>query len=133
MVSKSSTTILTRYTLSFVLASALIFSFGLHSVQIEHMHFNQVHTEAKEQEHGHSFASLDVYMHLSEKKLFLFIPAVILSTSFFAYIALLLKTRTLMLANWYARMMQKQNAYKNRIHDYNTYFLRKGVFHSKAY
>jgi hypothetical protein len=122
-----------RYVLTGILACGLIFSLGLHTIQVEHSHFTMAHGETREHEHKQDFASLDVYMHLSEKKLFIFIPTVILLSSFFAYVALLLRVRTLMLANWYARMMQKQSARKSRIHDYHSYFLRKGIVHSKAY
>lgn len=133
MGGRKNTALFTRYLLAGILACGLILSLGLHTIQIEHSHFTLAHDEAREHEHKQNFASLDVYMHLSEKKLFLFIPVAILLVSFLAYEALTLKIRMLLHANWYARMVQKRSAHQSRIHDYHSYFFRKGIFHSKAY
>lgn len=131
MESKSNTAIFMRYALSFILAGALIFSFGLHSVQIDHIHFNALHSHTEE--HKSKFVSLETYMHLSDKKIFLFIPIATLLPFFILNASLMLKAQLVLLSGWYTRLLRRQSVQQSRVHNYLCYFLRKGIFHSKAY
>lgn len=57
----------------------LLFSFGLHSVQVAHSHPNhaehQGHTHGESQEHKSSGSTLGEYMHAADKKLLLILAA----------------------------------------------------------
>ena len=55
--------------LAFFVVSMLIFSFGLHSIQIPHDHQDHYTTHANEKGHVGEFERLSSYMHVAEKKL----------------------------------------------------------------
>ncbi len=120
-----------KYLLSIVLALGLLFSFGLHSVQVEHEHFgasplNETH------EHKRGFAALDTYMHLSDKKILLFLPVALL---FLPFLSRQMRIEELLLlsATRYAKMLHERYTDQYRVFDYTRHFLRKGLIHSKVY
>jgi hypothetical protein len=122
--------------LSILLALGLLFSFGLHAVQIQHTHFtvapeHSPHNHGEEKE-ASGITMLEVAMHLADKKLLLFlVTGLILLTPF-------LNERRILLSLLLFALRSASNSYKRhghqfRMHDYLSLFLRKGIFHSKAY
>ncbi len=55
----------------FFLASTITFSLGLHSIQLEHVHFGSAHASGHAP--GADIISIDEYVHGTEKKFFIFL------------------------------------------------------------
>jgi hypothetical protein len=117
--------------LSIILALGLLSSFGLHAIQIEHEHFVASPAHGTH-EHKQGFATLDTYMHLSDKKIFIFLPVALLFLSFLSR-QMRIEELLLLSATRYATMLQERYGNQYRAFDYTRHFLRKGLIHSKAY
>jgi hypothetical protein len=117
--------------LSIILALGLLFSFGLHAVQIEHEHFVASPAHGTH-EHKQGFATLDTYMHLSDKKMLIFLPVALLALTFFSK-HLRIEELLLLSATRYAKLLHERYGNQYRIFDYAHTSLRKGLMHSKAY
>jgi len=117
--------------LSIVLALGLLSSFGLHAVQIEHEHFMTSSAHGTH-EHKQGFATLDISMHLSDKKIFIFLPVALL---FLPFLSRQMRIEELLLlsATRYATMLQERHGNHYRVFDYLRLFLKKGILHTKAY
>jgi hypothetical protein len=111
--------------LAFSLAFCLLFSFGLHSIQVEHTHFH-----AGKHHDSDSHSTMGEYLHLSDKKL-LALPIILFVYVFFT-------TRDAwgtfngILFSMYIRY-RKCYVPSFRIFHYLCFFLRAGKIHSKAY
>jgi hypothetical protein len=117
--------------LSIILALGLLSSFGLHAVQIEHEHFLASPAHGAH-EHKQGFATLDTYMHLSDKKYLIFLPVVLLALSFLGR-QMRIEELLLLSATRSARMIHERYGNQYRMFDYIRLFLKKGILHSKTY
>ncbi len=114
-----------------LLSVGLVFSFGLHAIQIEHVHFTAEGTHGGE--HTSSISLLGEYMHLADKKL--------LASLFFASISLwtFLELRISLWDQLLAHASRVHTSRKktapplSRIFDYVRVFLKRGMIHTKAY
>lgn len=123
-----------RSTLSILLSLSLLFSFGLHAVQIQHGHFEvSEHNERHSHEGSHAVddSALDVTMHLLDKKLLLWLGAALLLAVFFEPKKLAI--RLLVCASRTAKISHDRYGNIFRMHDYLCLFFKKGIFHTKAY
>lgn len=118
------------------LALVLIFTLGLHAVQVHHEHFGNTNEHS---DHDHTvpndtsgFSILDIAMHLFDKKLLF-----LLITTTIAFAILQDEKRLVMrlLLTHARKAMRECGRYGNefRIHNYVALCFRNGTFHSKAY
>ncbi len=109
----------------------LVFSFGLHAVQVEHVHFNAEHTHGDE--HASLASILGEYMHLADKKLLLGIFFASTSLWTFLELRMSLWERLLYRASQVDALRRRRVLRIYRIFDYVRIFLRKGTIHTKAH
>ena len=118
-----------------MLSVGLVFSLGLHAIQVEHVHFatEGTHENAHEDEHSTGISLLGEYMHLADKKLLwvMFFAGVSLWT--FLEFKISLWDRLLLSAVQVYVSGKKRVSLSSRIFDYVRIFLRKGTIHTKAY
>jgi len=124
-----------RSVVSILLTLALLSSFGLHAIQIHHEHFASIqehggHDHSGEK-HAFGFETLDIAMHHADKKLVLFFVAGVLLVSFLTERKRL--QSLLLFALRFVKNSYERHGHKYRMHDYLSLYLRKGIFHSKAY
>lgn len=131
MHQKSNILSLIKCAFSVFLALCLLFSFGLHALQIKHAHVNDSPHEAAH-EHTPDTASLDANMHMADKKIFLFFSSLLLSWLYLRN-RLDVQRLQLILSLYLTRARYVQYGNRYRIFDYHSYFFRKGIFHSKAH
>ncbi len=118
--------------LSIILVLGLLSSFGLHAVQIEHEHFSASSTHGTH-EHKQGFATLDTYMHLSDKKYLIFLPVLALTLLSFLNHRVRMEELLLLSATRHAKILHDRFGKQHRAFDYLCRFFRKGLLHSKAY
>ncbi len=125
-----------RSVVSILLTLALLSSFGLHAIQIHHEHFASIqehggHDHSGEK-HAFGFETLDIAMHLADKKLVLFLVASIVLLAPFLTERKRLQS-LLLFALRSVKNSYERHGHQYRMHDYLSLYLRKGIFHSKAY
>lgn len=113
----------------FVLSSAIVFSFGLHSIQLEHSHPGH-HSGKGETAHG-DLLNIDEYVHGTEQKFFI----VMLLLTFFAF--------SLTLASQLLQVSPRTSVSVNDVHaqgrtwshgiDYLVILFARGVLHPKLH
>lgn len=133
------TNTLLTYVLTLCIALSLISSFGLHAVQIGHIHPG--HQEQNESSHRHQnehesgeFSVLGEYMHAAEKKLYLLITSVwSLSTVAIPFLygdwsAFLFTVNLLFIV-----MLQRNKKHLLSADNYIRLFLARGILNPKLY
>ena len=114
---------------------ALLCSFGLHSVQVQHSHYSFSHTASG---HGHSHAPdlvlLDEYMHMADKKLFLILSLIVLLGLTFrtTYTASWIQFVRHLL-HWYRTVLSGIRAAFSRPYNYLTLCFSQGILHPKLH
>jgi nitrate/nitrite transporter NarK len=113
------------------LSCLLVFSFGLHTVQVKHMHpTGHVHGEASEDA---DLVTLDEYLHGTEKKLFFYILISFLFFGAFIGFSLLNSVLTHVLIEHASFRIRNKKSFSCRCYDYLCTILSGGILNPKAY
>jgi hypothetical protein len=133
------TNTLLTYVLTLCIALSLISSFGLHAVQIGHIHPG--HQEQNESSHQHQnehesgeFSVLGEYMHAADKKLYLLIASVwslsseAISFLYGDWLAFLFAANLLFIV-----LLQRNRKLLLTAGDYIKVFLARGILNPKLY
>ena len=117
---------------SILLIGAIFLSFGLHAVQVKHVHYGENgsgHTHNHDQQNN--APNLDIALHANDKKM-LFLVVI-----FFAHNlrpdALSVVYRLLSLASSYFFTAKKKYSLGLRVYSYLVLFFKKGVVHPKTF
>ncbi len=136
MYSFVSNTLRAKEVFSTLLAFVLVFSLGLHAIQIHHEHFGGMTSHGEHDHTGKSddagFGILEVAMHLFDKKLFLLVALGMIALVAFHDV----KQLILKLILSHARRTRESYGRRGnefRVYDYVTLCFRKGTIHPKAY
>ena len=117
-----------------LIACALVFSFGLHAVQISHDHpGNTSHHAAEKEGSTDVIVSLGDFMHMADKKFFLPITLTLLSI---AALAILYGTwRVFMLLNerTYSFSLRRKQRTDDVVEYYLEYYFSRGILHPKSH
>ena len=117
-----------------VLSLSLVFSFGLHSIQIPHMHFGAIHEHGSAHEHGAGSLQLSEYMHLADKKLFVCAVLIILAPwTFLSSYILSQRKLTKLSQMWIRACMRALEGILRHLSVYLTLCFRKGILHTKVF
>lgn len=126
--------------LSVTIVCALIFSFGIHSVEMVHEHPGHAHNDgAYHPGEVENILSLHEYIHANEQKLFLFILMSFLVLGslyvpFFLQASDTAFTRLLhTLHTYFHCIRQRWHAFQGRCRCYLTVLFQKGILHPKSY
>lgn len=122
-----------RRFLSLVLVLGLLFSFGLHAVQVAHVHGGEHVSHAGENEHESGVVVLDEYMHLSDKKVFMTLSEAVLVLWTVYGVQVCMRAMLLYLSSRTLNQAQKYFGTWYRVRNYLYCYFRKGILHSKAY
>jgi hypothetical protein len=121
--------------ISALIAGTLVFSFGLHSVQVAHEHPDHVHTfGATHETEEHFVLALGEYMHMAEKKLYLTVPPVVqlaasVSLILFGSWALFVFLNELS----FVRFLRKRKEMFSAATDHIRITLSRGIMHPKLH
>ncbi len=121
-----------RTLFSILLTCVLVFSLGLHAIQIQHEHFEVFHTHTHQGEENEVSVVLDVVMHLSDKKLFLLGLIVLMFTKSFWTVKEII-AGLLLFDFRIARVSYDRFGDSFRIYDFQQALFRKGIFHTKVF
>lgn len=115
-----------------ILACGLLFSFGLHSIQVPHAHYNASHF-GDSGEHQSNHVSIGEYLHVSDKKI---VSILFLTTiAWYSLLGITLRTRETLAGNLVRRgqLFQKMSFHRYRLFNFMSAYLKNGVIHSKVY
>ncbi len=115
--------------IALILSLGLVFSFGLHAVQIEHAHFGDVHAHGGE--HQSVFSDLGEYMHLADKKMLLILSSGTLLWIFLLHIDAW--SRLLQYVHTYSLRYRQRRFQVYRALGYLSRFFGEGLLHSKVH
>jgi hypothetical protein len=116
----------------FLVSLSLVFSFGLHSIQVPHAHSGKLHHHGSE--HEKQVFELSEYMHLADKKLYTFVAHPLFAPWTFLA-SFVLSQRKLFLHQERRLIVYIRNLRRtwNVTFEYLRVFFQRGVLHSKVY
>jgi hypothetical protein len=118
-----------QHTLAVFLACTLIFSFGLHTLDTNHIHPGQVPEHHHHHDAGHT-DTIAEYVHGGEKKFFLVL------LSFFAYACVVFSFRKReSLTVFFVISLRRIHAYlsTHRVHQWEVQLFSNGILHPKLF
>lgn len=120
--------------LSMCVVFTLLSSFGLHSVQIAHVHPGHVTHDQSEQGHANTMLSVGEYMHIGDKKLFVILSIfTLLATLFSAVPGLRWEAFVRRTEHKYTLFLRCRKEIADVIPEYIRFYFSKGVLHTKLH